>query len=439
MTNHAPLTLQPYAYLPARGIGFRFRQFFDILLTFAFIFSFQCYFIWRSSVVPTVFLFMLLLLNRPAAAETLQLAFSPYVRRIIILFAVIVAYAWLCTNIQLSYEYEQVRATSTQFLQLAVCLALYVYLRRRHGVEGTLRIVFYAFVLQSLIQMGGYASSDFLTIVRYINPEDLERPGEHVAYIQFRAFAMAGVKHFGLSVVYSYVMIFYVFLRGKKMDLREILLLVIFCAGACFTARSFFLGIGASLLLLALTGRAEILAKIAMGTCSSILAATFLFSENLKERLQSDLLPWLFEAWHTYQATGRMETRSSKVLFEGHYFNITAKQMAFGDGLYVWPGGVPYGDTDAGYWRLILFGGIPYLVLRGLLCVLILWPLLTSPRQNAKIAFAGCFSLLLFFQVKGDIFTGLTSLLVILFLLGLIVRDIGDDYVQLQPLPQNWN
>jgi len=230
-------------------------------------------------------------------------------------------------------------------------------------------------------------------------------------------------------VVYSYVLVFFVFLFGKELNWRKTLLIIVFCAGGAFTARSFYLGIAAAiaiLLLYVLVEKPELLFKFSATVLTSVSAAIFLLPGSFKARLEAEVFPWLFEFWYTYKATGKLETRSSKVLFSGHYKDVEGSRMLFGDGYYIVPGsgGQPWMDTDAGYMRLIYFGGIFYILLRFIPFCLILQPILKLKHPFAKLVFIGLLALLLVFQLKGDVFTGLTMMTVILFLLGLIMNDL---------------
>lgn len=405
-----------------------FRNSVDVIITFLYVFAFPCAFFYRSSVLAAAILGLVFVFNLRVRREGMRLFYDPYPRRILFFMGYLLIHAYMWTKLMNANEFEQTRATFMEIGNLVGVVVLYAYLRVRHGTLGVLQILFYAFVAQSVIQIAGYASPTFLSYVRKISPIHGD-PNVLYDYIIWRGFALAGSKYFGLSVVYSYIIVYYVFIFGKTMDWKKTILLLIYCAGGAFTARSFYLGVLMTVFVLCahvFLTRPAVFFKMAWTGFIGVAMSIVLIPGTFKAKLESQLFPWLFEFWYTYKSTGRFETRSTKVLFKGHYDNLQGYHLITGDGYYLIPGtgGHPWMSTDAGYMRLIFFGGVLYLILRFIPFWLIAAPAARLRMPFSKMFFIMIIASLLVFQIKGDIFTGLTMLFVNLFLINLALSDL---------------
>jgi hypothetical protein len=262
-----------------------------------------------------------------------------------------------------------------------------------------------------------------LRINRWFSPIS-DNPDDLYAYLINRGFALSGVRYFGLSVVYSLVLVFYIYFFGDKFKMKDILQVLILIVGATFTARSFFLGIFASLgLVFFLRRGAGLFFKIAAGSCCALLFSILLLPESLSTKIDQVVFPWLFEWYYNFVATGELKTRSSDAVLKLHHFALPAKTILLGDGRMTMLGApfMPHLNSDAGYMRVLGFGGIFYLVVSIIFQAMLLSPLRRLKTHNAKIMFWLLLVMLLLFQIKGDVFGSLTVMPCCLFLLGLCV------------------
>jgi hypothetical protein len=306
-------------------------------------------------------------------------------------------------------------------------LILYVYLSLKYGPLGVLKVLFYAFLLQSVIQIGSFCSEDFLRINRWLSPIS-DDPDELYGYLINRGFALSGVRYFGLSVPYSLLLVLYVYFFGDRFKAGDVFQVFIFIMGATFTARSFFLGILAALgLIFFLRRGAGLMFKIASGVCFGLLFSIVLLPERIGDKIDQQLFPWLFEWYYNFVETGELKTRSSEAVLKLHHFALPAKTILLGDGRMIMPGGgyMPHLNTDAGYMRVLGFGGIFYLVISIIYQAVLLNPLRRLKAHNAKILFWLLLVMLLLFQVKGDVFGSLTMMPCCLFIFGLCVDEFN--------------
>jgi hypothetical protein len=73
--------------------------------------------------------------------------------------------------------------------------------------------------------------------------------------------------------------------------------------------------------------------------------------------MMDDVFPFAFEFYYNYEEEGVVSTESSDALV-GHYFAIPYETVLYGDGRYLAETGGYYKGTDAGYMRIVLYGGI---------------------------------------------------------------------------------
>ncbi|MDR2512883.1 MAG: hypothetical protein LBD01_03695 [Puniceicoccales bacterium] len=397
----------------------------DVLLTFLFFFSFPCNVFYRSSVLALPIILLLVAFNRKTMQKVYALVRTSQVWRSLAWPLIMAIYTCLWTRILQAFDDSLVRSSLIYFAFLVGSFLLYCHLSRRHGPLGVLRIIFYVFVVQSVIQIISFVWEPFLQLSREISPI-AESSDVLYGYITWRGFALSGVKFFGLSVVYSLVFVCHVFFQKKNFDWKELVLLVVFVTGGLFSARSFFLGILVALGVLVLSSRGlKTIFKLTLGAILLIFAFPIIAPIEVQEKFSGQLFPWLFEFYHSYQNTGKATVKSFNALMDGHHFALTAKQIFLGDGCYETFDGMPYGDTDAGYWRVLLFGGIPYLLLRVFFILRVLRPIYLLRLRSAKMLFFSLFGMLILFEVKGDVLGGLTMMTMCLFIFSMSVHELN--------------
>jgi hypothetical protein len=402
---------------------------FDLVLVFSLIFSFPCEFFMRSSVPASAIIGLMIIFSSRVRAWVIdRLYHDPYVRTSFIGIVLFFIYSFLYTTILQEEDYELARAFALKLAYMGSALIVFPYLCSRHGAKGVLKLIYLAFLAQSVIQIASYCSEAFLSVNRWISPISADESDLYGGQV-FRGFALSGVRYFGLSVPYALVLVTYVYVFGDKFKWRDIFWLGVFVFGGMFAARSFFVGIAASLFVACfLRKNVGIFLKIVIAASILIFSFVAIAPDSVTEKFETQMFPWMFEFWYTYKETGVLETRSSSVVLNYHYFALPAKTLAFGDGRTVEAGYdfyYPYLGTDAGFMRILGFGGIPYLLASLAFYAFLLKPLWKMKKHNAKIAAVIFFVMILFLQVKGDVFGGLTIMSCVIFFIGLCFNEMN--------------
>lgn len=130
---------------------------------------------------------------------------------------------------------------------------------------------------------------------------------------------------------------------------------------------------------------------------------------------------WAFSVFINYIETGDLSTGSSETLFTRMYFKMDTDTFLIGDGLYTSSSGGYYMRTDAGIMRPILFYGI-FLTLMGYMsCLFILYGMYKKFKiNNDNWGKFICFIILITlvaFEIKGEIFYFLISLILPIYIL----------------------
>ncbi|MGM0407328.1 MAG: hypothetical protein ACQERU_05060 [Bacteroidota bacterium] len=232
-----------------------------------------------------------------------------------------------------------------------------------------LKLFITVFVIQSLINIFSFISSDFLSIVQQFQyPELREHAQGNLNAGVFRGLSMAGTLYFGLSASFGLVYLLYTkyILDKQKICILDVLYGILLVIGNFFIARTGFVGLIFSLILLFLYAhpKGTTFKKIAAFTLTFILFVTILFiilPKNIKFLILENVLPFAFEFIYNYKYTGSIETSSTNHLIDMLSIPMDLKTFVFGDGWFTDPSGAYYMHTDSGYFRHILFGGIIYL------------------------------------------------------------------------------
>ncbi|MCU0422051.1 MAG: hypothetical protein MUC81_04500 [Bacteroidia bacterium] len=142
--------------------------------------------------------------------------------------------------------------------------------------------------------------------------------------------------------------------------------------------------------------------------------------------LEEKIIPYAFESIINKASGGGFETESSNELKE-HYFKVEPQTVLIGDGYYTSPTNKDayYKDTDAGYMRILLFGGIFFSLLLYFLYLFIFYK---AYMFSKHLAIRRLPSLILIITViyflvhyKGDLLTGSRILIKFLYLFFFVI------------------
>lgn len=116
---------------------------------------------------------------------------------------------------------------------------------------------------------------------------------------------------------------------------------------------------------------------------TTIVLAIFVFVFSLFNSNIKTWLAWIFTNFISLFQGGGVLTGSLGIVFKEMIFMPPLKTVIIGDALYTSDMGFYYMNTDVGFMRTVLFGGIPYLIIRYNLYISIM-KLLNAKIENGK-------------------------------------------------------
>jgi hypothetical protein len=181
-----------------------------------------------------------------------------------------------------------------------------------------------------------------------------------------RALALSGNPFFDLSAAYGLIYIYYfkyiIDEKQSRLNIKDTLLFAILFVGTFFAGRTGFVGLIIGLFFYFFAPGSlklktlSVLKIIAIFTGLAFLILMILPGE-VREMVETRLLPFAFEFIYAYTDSGSITTKSSDSLSQ-MYFPLSVQTFFLGDGRYIMPNGDYYRFTDAGYMRNVLYYGI---------------------------------------------------------------------------------
>ncbi len=294
-----------------------------------------------------------------------------------------------------------------------------------------IKLVVFAFVVQSVIQIFAFFSPNFLDVIRYFQHEadaQLMLDG----YGTLRGLALSSELSFSLAAAYGLALIFFS-IYAVNTDVkksRKVFYYLLLVVGSIFSGRTAFIGVVVGYIIyfhLAIVEKRRYLHLLLSPFV--VIVSTILFLENPPEELEP-LLKFAFEFYYTFKETGSASTNSTDILLNNHLpvlQNINAYTLLFGDGIYTNKDGSYYMGTDSGYIRNIFFGGLLILGFK-LLSQLIFnfgWMFFGYGFHNdRKLLILNFYSFLylLILHVKGDSLMNLKICMLMIFFVNFIAR-----------------
>ncbi len=342
------------------------------IILFLIIFNFRIPGLYNSSVLSAILSFIYYISVRKS------IPFYYFRQKyIILIFAGLIAINILSIFITISYgtfDYVLSKALILQFSMLC-CLvfALPVLLEghESNAFEHAAAIICYAFVIQSIIQLLGFLIPPFGDFLISIKPEKMQKILSTGAIkIYFRGYALSGSPFFELPAGFGVA--FILFFRLLLIDNQKkftgywiyiILFLLLF--GSVLSGRTAFIGFSMgcimSILLFSnfLDTIVKIIRKSILPIAVIITIYAFLITPKQRKSLLEDIFPFAFEIFYNYETSGQLTTDSSEAI-KNHYFILPPETYLHGDGRFEGENNSYYKNTDAGYMRSVLYGGIPF-------------------------------------------------------------------------------
>ncbi len=241
-------------------------------------------------------------------------------------------------------------------------------------------------------------------------------------YNGIRGLALSGPQFFGLACSYIFVMFMLAhdFVSNRIGIKYTLVCFLFFFISSLSIGRTALIGCVIFILYISLYNiltRFSFNKKTGVFFIALTLSALFLFPYMMYNQAVYDIVfnkvtPFAFEFIDKYISTGKFSTTSTDVL--GHmYFPLSESTLLHGDGYYTnINNDAYYMNTDAGFMRPTLYGGIFFMLLiSGGWCLLLFR--IFGPTYGKLFSFL-CVVFTLMLQIKGEVMVVQTAVILIL-------------------------
>ncbi len=348
---------------------------FRVVILFLILFSFRIPVLYNSCVLSILLSLGYYLVFRgkiPFGGFT-----EKYVVRILGFLSLICIITTAITILHMQFDYVLVKSVVLQLFMLTCLVFVFPLLtegEEHHGFENGINLICHAFALQGLIQLTAFfipAFGSFLISIKPERAQDMLLNGPFNIY--FRGYNLSGSPFFEMPAGYgaTFILLFRALFIKERTVLRGFrvyLFFFLFLVGSIMSGRTAFIGLlmGVFLSFLLMDNPFGAIIKtlkvLLAGVILLILVNTFLLKPSQRVAIQEHVLPFAFEAFYNYERTGKFRTSSTDVMLHDHYYMLPEETFIRGEGRYRSRDGY-YGDTDAGYMRSVLYGGLGFTIL----------------------------------------------------------------------------
>lgn len=406
-----------------------YMNFINIIVVFLYIFNFTIPIIKNSYVLSILISIIFIIGNRKISTNYITIfyknKYTLYLFLYLFILILLSIFRLIPNSDTLQYSFLLPRLVQLIYIGLLPIPLIYLFIQNIN-LEKYLLIIINVFLLQSIIQIIAFIFPQVQMLISYFHPEIFK---ELLAnYEGIRGLALAGNLFFSLSSIYGLVYIIYIYYiteYSKSFNFKNIVVFMILVIGGLFTGRTSIIGLTLSIFLYLLINK-TLFYKInnsikILGYSFLILSiAILLLPNSISNIVFNKLLPFAFEFIYSYQNSNKISTSSTNHLISMLSVPLDPIDYIFGRGAYMNSDGTYYMHTDSGYFRQILFWGIPGLTLTLAYQIhLIFYPVMKKTNvwniNNYKLFLIIVFVYTLILQIKGEVFAHMHYMSIILY------------------------
>lgn len=334
-----------------------------VCIVFLYVFSFYIIRPVTSSMLiaaPFIFLYLISKAYQRWLREELS---NPLLTKIFLFQFVLMGLCLVYTNIHLTYDYSYLKMLIGHQLHFVCGIFILIFLKNKWQVTALQieQYIVYAYLLQSVIQLAGFASPAVASAIAAVNgdAEFQEMTGG------VRGLALSSSTGWSVALTYGLVYIIYVkrYLLGK-VTAGYVCMGVILLTGTFFAGRTGFVGAGVGALYFLLNPKRQFFSKCIFTI--KILSLVFIFCLSFylifpgyTELLVEKVFPFAFEPFYKLYYNDQFSTGSTDQLAEMWEVPISLNEILFGTGYFTDPlSDAYYKKVDIGILRNLFYWGI---------------------------------------------------------------------------------
>jgi hypothetical protein len=401
-----------------------FFKIYSIVLLFLLIFSPIIPFFYNGTLFALILSLPYIILNDESKNCLIWFLRQKIIKYIIYAPIVLVFISIFFSIIHLTFDFTIVKTLINQSLTaLVIVIVLSIILKKDTDLKSIHLLLWIVFLMQSVIIFAAFIIEDFRVFIRMFQPESFRHMDDYRGGI--RTLTVSSTGFFGLGCTYGLLYILYLkFLIDNKLkSVSYIILFLIFVISTFFIARTGFIGLFFAFILFILDKNKRIVnlfttsVKIIFTICL-FLVVVLLFVDNIiLDTFNQYVIPYAFEMFNG--DSGGVETTSTDTLLGMFNNKISIFDFIVGTGNYTNMDGSYFRETDVGYLRLLLFGGLMYLLLFIIHQLIIIFQLVKYSNNYNIDRFKFSLLLLLFsliLNLKGEVIGFLIPFLTLIYL-----------------------
>lgn len=365
--------------------------------------------------------------------KALSLSINNYIGKFVVLSLIGYLSVIIIVMAHDTYDLTYLKTYTNNILSslCAIPLAyLFVHYYKHDAFNKISQIFGAVFFIQAVIIVLTFLSPELKSIVVLFHRDAEATAAADVFSKGLRSNALSGGLFFGLALSFSLGLLIYLFnayiLNRNKFTAKGGLYYFIINIGLAFSGR-----FGAiyvlilPILFIKLKSKTKQILRAFFYLIILMLLAYIIYLNNntLKNLYDTIIYGYVFEMLDAYLTGGGGGTYSTNRLIDMYNLNVPVESLIFGDGLYTGADGLYYKHVDVGYLRILLFGGIPFLIFGLVFTFSLISPLfnITVKGQTLKPLFFSILALYLLASFKGEVMVTLVSVNSLVFLLCLVL------------------
>lgn len=376
----------------------KYKKYLYGILIFFVIFAFPVIPFFSSAKIVMLYVIMMIILTTSFKANVKQ--FRESLSNFLEIYYLVFFFTITITVIWTSFDWSLTSRVFSSFLLYFVSFCLYQFARPYVNIE---KVIVYCFVIQSIFIILSIFSESFFSLMEPFRKVDEARIS---SFGRLRGNAISGYQFFGISTMYSFVIIFLI-LHLEKFKYSFLFLLLLCIAGVC-SGRTSVVGIIIGIPILiwknVIFGNLKKVIWICLSLIFMVSSLVFLlyqYVDEITDPLMYEVVSeYLIDPIDSILEDNSFESSSTNELLYMYGKDDIKQYFVWGSGRYELENGGYFGGVDIGYYRMLGYYGI----IGFILITYALYYLIYRTRSNLDIYTKHAFFInFLVLNLKGDV------------------------------------
>lgn len=329
---------------------------FYTILVFFIIFAFPVIPFLNSAKIVMLYIILMILLTNSLKKHISD--FIAYFNNYLVAFYLVLFYTVLITVLWMAFDWSLTTRVISSLLLYMISYWLYQYARSYINIEKT---IIYCFVIQSVFIILSICSESFFSFMEPFRKVDEIR---EMTYGRLRGNAISGYQFFGISTMYTFVII-YLIIHMKEIRYSILWLFILSIAGVCggrYTVVGIIIGTCVLMWKNVIEGKIGKVLWICLGMIVAVFLSVYLlyqYVDDISDPLMYTVVSdYLIDPIDSILEDSSFESSSTNELLYMYEKDDIKQYFVWGSGQYELENGGYFGGVDIGYYRMLGYYGI---------------------------------------------------------------------------------